>query len=395
MVIFLIILFILLLFASLIVSKNNIFSPGVITTAIWIFCLSLFLLLKHNLPPLTGQFYCAISLWIFLYVFSAMFIQTAKFSNRFNYEPSKLVMDIYFLLSLCTYPLLLFFAYKAIKLGSTGNWAKDLRLAAIGQTKFFTEMLEVPYFLIWNASFMIELFFYSKKNRHRVFILGFFFLSYAFFTMSKFCFLDFFLRTICVLYLTKRVSIKHLLIGLSCLFLFFISLQSVRHSLDMSSSYAKNDFLVLYLVGNMSAFCTLEPFSSLHFGENTFRVIYAIFYKFGISYIKPVNIILSWINKPISTNTYTGMYPFFKDFGYWGVGVFATFFGLLFGWLFKKGQQGNKLFIILYSSFVTIIVAQYVGDVFFTGISGHIKAIVLLILPFLATKYKWFVLKNN
>jgi oligosaccharide repeat unit polymerase len=395
MVVLLIILFTLLLLGSLFVSKNDIFSPGVITTVIWIFCLLLYLVLEHNLPPLTGQFLGAVSLWVFFYVFSAMFIQTAKFSTGFNYEPSKLVLDIYFFLSVATFPLLLLFAYNAISIGTSGNWALDLRYAALGQSSNTSEIYEAPYFIIWNASYLIELFYYSEKNKNRVYLLAFFILSYAFFTMSKYSFLDFFLRTVCVLYLTKRVSIKHLLIGLACLFVLFMGLQTLRHSVDMSTITAKEDFLVLYLVGNMSAFDTLQPASSIHFGENTFRVLYAVFYKLGISDIPPVESILKWITKPLSTNTYTGMYPFFKDFGYWGIGIFASFFGFLFGWLFKKAKQGNTIFILLYSFFITIIVAQYVGDVFFAGISGHIKAAIVLIIPFLATKYKWFYSKNN
>ncbi|MDR1761108.1 MAG: hypothetical protein LBR55_01515, partial [Bacteroidales bacterium] len=109
------------------VSKNNIFSPSVITPIIWIFCLSLFLILGQNLPSLTGQFLGAISLWVFLLTFFSMLVQSTKVSDKFDYVPNKIILDIYFVISVCTFPSLLAFAYSAISMGETGHWALDLR----------------------------------------------------------------------------------------------------------------------------------------------------------------------------------------------------------------------------------------------------------------------------
>jgi len=175
------------------------------------------------------------------------------------------------------------------------------------------------------------------------------------------------------------------------LFFLFVGLQSIRHS---SSVIEKNDFVVLYVLGNIKAFETIEPASSLHFGENSFRVIYAVSHSLGISDTKPIHFLLPFIEKPIITNTYTAMYPFFKDFGYWGIGIFAIFLGTLFGWIFKKAKKGNILFILLYASFTTVIIMQYVADTFFTNMAGHIKFIIILLIPFMATKYKWLATKE-
>lgn len=389
--IFLTILFVLLLVVSLIVSKNNIFSPAVITSAVWLVCLLAFLLLKHKLPPLGGQFLLSIALWVFLLVFFSLLMQSVKFSDTLNYAPSKFVRDLYFWISVFTFPLLLMYAHKAIVLGPTGHWAMDLRLAAVGKTKYFTEIYSGIHITIWQISYLIELFYYSRKNRVRVFVLGFFIISLAFVLMTKTVIMDFFIMTFCILYFKEKVKLKHFLIGLVAIFFVFVVLQSIRHSTDMAGH--KNEFVVLYLLSGMSAFDTLTPFTSVHFGENTFRILYAILHSIRISHIEPICVILPWINKPISTNTYTVMYPFFKDFGYIGVAVFAVFYGTLLGWFFNHSQKRNTFFILLYISFITAIVLQFSGEQIFTNIAGRIKYIILLLIPFLATKYRWFIKK--
>ena len=204
------------------------------------------------------------------------------------------------------------------------------------------------------------------------------------------------MMTVCILYFKKIVTVKHLLFGGVALFFLLVGLQSVRNvDHDWSSGTGKSDFLVLYLLSNINSFETLEPFSSVHFGENTFRIFYAILHSCGLLNIEPVSIILSWAYVPIQTNTYTVMYPFFKDFGYWGVALFAAFLGLIWGLMFRKAQKGNVFFILLYSSFLYTIVMQYSCDLFITYISGFIKYGCLLALPFFATKHKWFVVKAS
>jgi hypothetical protein len=76
------------------------------------------------------------------------------------------------------------------------------------------------------------------------------------------------------------------------------------------------------------------------------------------------------------------MYPFFKDFGYIGVAIFAIFNGLLWGTIFKKTTNGDKMFIAIFAFFIPIIIEQYVGELMFSGLSGHIKKLFLLLLPY-------------
>lgn len=389
--IYTILLLIALLVVGLRTSKNNVFSPGVITPAVWLFCLLMFNILTNALPDLSSQFFFALNLWVLSFMLLFLIMQKIKTPFEKNSNPSQLVLDIYFLISLCTYPLLLHFAYQAITLGAETTWTSNLRLAAIGKTGPFKEVFGPFYILIWKASYLIELFFYSKKNRKRLIILVFLFLSYVFVTMSKAIMLDIIMITLCLLFLKKIITIKHIIIGLFVLFFLFFGF----HLLRDTGSLSKNNFLVLYLLSSMSAFDTLIPCSSYHLGENVFRILYAISHSLGLTNIEPISPILPWINKPIQTNTYTGMYPFFKDFGYYGVVFFGSFFGFVFGWIFNKVQKGDVFFILLFSSFVGGLILQYVGELFFTIIAGHIKFVFVLIFPFIASKYRLFHIKSS
>lgn len=383
------ILCVFLLILSLILSKNNILSPAVVTSGVWIFCLLLFWTLNHRLPPLSTQFLGSLSIWVALLSIFSLLMQSVSFKVE-SEEPSSFVRDVFFWISIVTYPAFLFFVRDALAFGNSGNWSSDLRMAAIGKTAHFKEIYGGIQLIIWQVSYIIELFYYSRKNRNRVFILGFFFLSFAFLTMSKAAFLEFFIKTVCILYFKKKIKVSHILIGIGALFFLMAGLQAVRNS-KKADTVDKNDLVVLYVLGNMSAFDTVMPESSTNWGENVFHFYYSAAYKLGFIKDKPKEeALLPFIKKPISTNTYTGMYPFFKDFGNWGVAVFAILFGLLYGYVFNKAQRGSVFNILLYTTFLQFILMQYVAEMFFTALVGYIKYIILLAIPFWAAKMNIF-----
>ena len=202
--------------------------------------------------------------------------------------------------------------------------------------------------------------------------------------MSKMVFLSIFLYTGSILLFKRVIRLKHFVMAIVPLFIVFTLLQSTRHASQFSA--VVSDFVRTYIVGNMSAFETLMPNSSEHFGENTFRLFYAVLYKTGLSSTEPIEVILPWIEKPLVTNTYTGMYPFYVDFGLIGVILFAFILGSIYGWTFKKAQNGSNFSILVYAVFTQIIFTQYVADMLFSNTAFYIKLILLLLLPFYITK---------
>lgn len=380
-------------FAGLTCSKNNPFAPSVLTGLLWFATLILFLVVDHHLPPLSTTFFITLSCWIASLSISSLLTQSVTYGEDKYNDPSMMIRNLYLILSILTFPALLQFANTALVGGGSGNWALDLRLAALGKGSGFKETYGGWQTLIWPVTYMLELLCFKKKQWWRLAIALFIYAMFGVVTMSKMVFLSIFLYTGCILFFKNVIKLKHVVLSSIPLVLMFAVLQMVRHASRLSSVTAV--FFKTYLLGNMSSFDTLSPCTAHHWGENTFRLFYAIPYKLGITDVEPVDAILPWIHEPLITNTYTGMYPFYVDFGLVGVILFALILGALYGYTFKKAQSGSNFNILVYAIFSHIIITQYVADMLFTNTSGYIKLILLLLIPFYVTKHNLLVCKEK
>ncbi len=379
-----IVLLCVLLSGSYLLSRQNVFAPGVLTAAVWLFCLALFITLPHTLPPLSDRFLGSLSFWALGIVLSSLFVQSFSFPV-IKEEASWLVRNIYLVIVACS--LILFLIWVIEIVGLSGAWQRNLRMASIGQLKNY-EAYNGFLVIVCQVSYALELYYFSFRKWWRLFLPCVFMLLFGFFTMSKMMFLWILVLTLCILYFKYHIKLKYILMGVLALFVSFFVLQSVRTKQDFENREDQNKFIVLYALSSMSAFDVTTPKSAPHKGENTFRFAYAIGYKLGISSIPPVDPLLPFIKKPIVTNTYTGMYPFYKDFGKIGVLCAALVFGLLYGFVFKGAQMGSDFFIIFYAYFAVIILQQYVNETLMTNLVGNIKFGLLLFLPFWLSKHK-------
>jgi len=386
----LIALFFLYLSAGVKLSGKNLFAPAVLTSGIWIICLLLFLTLDHDLPPFSSQFTLSIIIWVTGICISSLFFQSKKFSNTNpNNDVSYTILNVYFLISILSFPFLINWAIGVITSPHEGISATQaLRQSALGLGIYKGQQLKFFPYLIWNAAYIIELCYFKKTRLLQVIILGLLIISYGVLTMSKFTFLMLFINTLSILSFRLNIKLKHIIIGSITIFLFIIIMQILRENASMSSNSQLNNFLVLYAIGHISAFDTLEPMSAVHFGENTFRSIYAILNSIGVSDIEPTNIVLPWIKRPILTNTYTGMYPYFVDFGYLGVFIFSLIIGSFMGFLFGRARRGSGLCASIFAVCSYMVVFQYQGDFFFTNLAGNIKLIIVTTIPFIFKFYK-------
>ena len=296
------------------------------------------------------------------------------------------VRNIFLLISTVCYPFLFVWVKQALAVGEYDNWALNLRMAAIGKSALGEEIYGGLNIILWQITYTVELIYFTPKKWWRTTLAAIFVLSFGFFTMSKTIFFSFIFMTLCILLFNKKIHIRHIAIGIVLLLAVMVALQSIRHKDSVSSEDQKEDFLVLYALSSMSAFDTLEPCSSEHWGENVFRIYYAVTYKLGLSDIEPIDPILKFIYKPIATNTYTGMYPFYKDFGKTGIAIFGLILGIFYGFLFRKAQKGSKYYLIIYAYVSNMILMQYTGDVVFTGLASLVKYMILTALLFIPDK---------
>lgn len=380
-------------FGGLYCSKNNPFAPSVITPMLWMCCMLLYLTVDHRLPTLSTAFCVTLLCWIASITISSLLTQSVTYKQDQYNDVGFFVRNVYLVLAIIAFPSLIRFAQIAIVNGSSGNWALDLRLAALGRGSGFEEPYGGWQIVIWPVSYMLELLCFKKKTWWRFAIPLTIYFLFGVVTMSKMVFLSIFLYTGSILFFKKVIRLKHFVMAMVPLAILFISLQMVRHSSQFSA--VSSDFIRTYILGNMSAFDTLRPCSAEHFGENTFRLFYAVLYKLGLSSTEPVDVILPWIEKPLVTNTYTGMYPFYVDFGVAGVIIFAIILGGIYGWTFKKAQSGSNFNILVYAVFSQIVFTQYVADMLFSNTAIYVKMILLLLIPFYVTKNNLLVCKEK
>ena len=382
MIVILLLYIVILLIVGYYLSKRNVFAPSVLSCAIWVICLTLFCILPHRLPPLSWQFLGSLSIWITLLWLLSLFVQSFKHSVP-RVEASKPIRDIFLTITIVTFPLYLMQVIP-IATSAGSHWAWALRQYALDENTFSGFIV-----LLWKTTYLIELYYARKTTLWRTTLPAIIYLTFGFLSMAKITFFEFAVTTLAILYTQKRVHVKHLLVGILLLLAAFFIVQSIRQEQAFQQKGEKMDFIVLYALSSMSAFDTLDPYSAAHIGENTFRIYYAISYACG-NETKPVDPILPFIQKPIITNTYTAMYPFFKDFGYIGVAIAAILLGLIFGYLFRGVLQNSAFFIIAYAYFANVIILQYVADIFMTNLAGHIKFILLLSIPFIVGHLKIF-----
>lgn len=387
-------LFLFILIISLICSKNNVFSPSVLTSGIWFVVILLYILFGSELNKLTNKFLDAINIWVSLFCISSLFAQSLSAKRQKIAEPSQLARNILFYFSILTFPLLLLEAHKIISLGISSNWMSDLRAASIGGIKEIDIEETNPFYVaVWLISYFIELMYYSDKNKKRVYILFLMYAAFGFFSMGKTHFLTLFLGTIFILYINKSIKTKHIIISGIALIGLFVLIQTLRFNANHNN--VRSEMLELYILSPAPAFETIKPNPLGQPGENVFRIFYAIEYKLGVNKTEPINTILEFVDVGVGTNTYTIMYPFYKDFGLKGVGIFAVILGLFLGRIFKNAEKGNSLYIIFYAFFIYELMVQYGNEMFFTNLSLNLKRIIIASLPFLITKYEIFSLKRK
>lgn len=375
-----------LLVGSYLLSPRDVFAPAFLTSIVWFGGILLYYIMPEGLPVLKDQFLGCLLIWSVTFVGSCLLMQSFRFAPC-EWQCSTTVRDVYFWISICCVPSLLLFAYTAIRTGTSGSLAMDLRLAALGKGSVDGNVYTPFYYVIWVVTYMLYLVEFDKKHWRRTALMGGLVLLFGIITMAKALILSLGILTLFVLYRRGIITTKFIAIALGALLAFMLILHGIRQSTTMDEEAVGNAF-EQYILRGFAAFDTLKPCSAAHWGENVFRLFYAVPYKLGFSQTPPIDPILPFILKPVCTNTYTTMYPFFVDFGKAGVGWFAAILGLLTGWVYKKSFSKSTFWSILYAYVVYMIIMQYAADSFFTNLAGHIKFVIVLAIPYVVGSSK-------
>ena len=383
MLIILLFVFIGLFFIGYYYSKD-ILAPYTLISLLWGGILFLYLTLDHNLFPIYNKFPCAIFIWVITFYIFSMFVEYSprvSYANRkYFIRPNKTIIKLYYFLTFLSIPIIVYTLIREALMNGTGNFLLYLRMLNTG----LDENIEAPNFGVLSyfistslVLFLIELTDFSSKKLYKIILLFILNLFVAFITMSKTMFLILLLSSVIVLYKKKKISVKVIILSLVFFALFSIILQSYR---SMDGEIDKYSFFFTYLLSGSVAFDYM-PEINQSWGANSFRFVYAIMNALGVN-VTVNNAILNYIFIPEATNVYTVLYPYYTDFGYIGVFIFACLNGSFLGFLNRKSKEGHPAYVVLFSIFSVFLVLNFIGELVFTNFSNTIQYIFYALLPY-------------
>ena len=309
-----IILSVVLFAFSILFSRRRWYAPSVLLCGVWMVSLVAYAWIDHGMHPLKPEIIAVISYWMVGFCVASWAIQSIYIKPVFKEVNSCVTArDIYYYFTLVTLPVMII-EVAMVLLNSGGNPFSALRDANVAETN---GIRTTGFFVIfWLVSYIMELQVASRENLKRVIVLFIINLFYAFISMGKMNFMVLFLSTAIILSQRKTINIKHLAIGIVCLAMLFVGVQKIRGSYS-----TPQHFVALYMtssIGNLNM--NVTPKSAENTGENTFRLYYAIKSKIDDEKTQVIDPVLDFHTVKVGkfrmySNTYTSIYPFYKDFG--------------------------------------------------------------------------------
>lgn len=368
------------------VDFGNIFSPWTLTVGIWSIVLICIHLLGSRLYPLTSQAYIGILLWVTPFCLcSFITYQLGKKDGQgtaAGFQYSKTVFYILLAISLIMSPLCVKKVVDIISLFGTKDLMSDIRALAVhgegfgfpGRSFVINEVLLI--IILWNS---------REAGWKLTLIVSLLLCVNCFALMDKGSIFFILSALIFVLYEKNRIKSYHIGLALSITIAVFFGFTILRSGLDdfgnrhlVGMSFL--EFLSMYIFANPVAFGYLDQSISPQVGSNVFYLIYYYLSRFGLSNHEVIDITqeFSWV--PIATNQYTIMQPFFLDFGYWGIFLFASLYGVVSGWIYNSYRNGDIFGKVAYTYFIHILILQFGQEQVFLAPVSFIRTMVLLYL---------------
>lgn len=368
--------------------ERQIFSPWNTTLIVWILVLSLYVMVHKELYAISEQFVYGITIWVLTFTLSA--VVSFIFCPAYKKEPWEVCEKNVDIITIITLILVPFAVYKAVQnafiIGSPDELFVTLREQAVDPDQ--NQLGIVKYFVyVINVLLIVEV---SRNKIRKLRLFFVIILCFLFFiaTMGKITLFMYIFTSLYLLYENKKISLKPILY--SCLL--FVVLVPVMFLLRGGSetetdSEVVGNLVLIYTVTSVIAFEFISPGSSSLWGESTLRFFYSLLNILGFNVGTPPSTVQDFCNTPLPTNVYTVIAPYYKDFGFTGIFVFALIEGLLIGAMYKQSKTGNNLMTYLYAYIFTYLVIQFFDEQIFQGLSSIIQMFVLILLCHIKFSY--------
>lgn len=361
--------------------KVKLTSPLSLHVSSWFIVLSVGGLVYEDFEPLSKNSFYAFLLWylIIFYILSiGEIVQSKKVYNTLRNEKYFYTCSRYWLLVI---PACVITAYEIYLVGSSGpvNFLLNLRLANIVDDYPGTTFTIMPalYPLIMSMFLVMCIVKNNKLNKSVIWVWVF---LYCLGTMGKYAVLIPVLAYLVIREHYYGINKKNVILLAPVLLFVILGLHFVRMSEDDSTTIM--NILGTYVYSPLVALSKITENTEYGnaFGAYTFRFVYAIMYKLGLSTTEPVNVILDYVYVPSPTNVYTALQPFFEDFSFPGVVFSAMAYGCFFAFLYGSARNGSIYCLLLYAMFSISIFTSFLTETLVTNFAGNAKLAICLYL---------------
>lgn len=363
--IILIIIMSLLLAAFLFFKLGDIFSPWTITTVIWLAIEVMFLFQGDLLYPLGNQFHSCLALWLPIFCASAMVTYYVLPRGNTGQTLSDIpdinqgLFNLFYVISMVITPLYLYKIMQVVMMFDSSDMLNNIRMLAVYGDENYG-FLNYSYVLN-QVLLVVGLWRYPKVPLWQLITIIIASLMSAFAIMEKGMLFFLFAGVLFVLYEKRVIKMRSILISSAVLilvFFLFTTARSYREDADPNEDLTFLDFFAIYVLSPAVAFEYVEEDLTPQLGSHTFQTIYMFLNRFGGDY--EVNAkIQEFVWVPLPTNVYTVFQPFFEDFKYKGVALFAMFYGVFSGLAYRMARNGNSVGKCLYVYVVYVLALQF------------------------------------
>ena len=362
---------------------GDVFSPWILTISIWALILGLYYALDTNLYPITSQFYYCLLLWLPIFCICALsaYVLTSDSGNSVTTGGiafNKTVFNFFFIVSLIITPLYVYRVFQIVTMFGTEDLMTNIRtLAVYGEGQGILNYSAV----INQALFVVALWAHPKVPLWQVVMLGIACLMNSLAIMEKGLIFFVFVSTMFVLF-EKRVIRKRTILTFSALIivLFYIfNLGRAGSGSEYQEEETLFDFFTMYALSPPVAFSQLSEEVIPQFGTNTFETVYLFLKRFGADIVVKDKL-QEFVFVPVSTNVYTIFQPFYIDFGYRGVALFAALYGYVCGWLYRLFRSGHGTGTCLYTYGVYVLLLQFYQENVFLSMVFVLQLTFFIIL---------------
>ena len=134
-----------------------------------------------------------------------------------------------------------------------------------------------------------------------------------------------------------------------------------------------------YALSPLAAFQqVLQNDPPLSWGANTFRTYFAALSAIGIDGLEVVPLVKEFTFVPVPVNVYTVFHPYYVDFGIAGILVTFTVIGFLHSYVYRKGSEGDPVWIVLSGLMTFPLFMQFFQDQYFSLASTWTQYLSLL-----------------